>query len=44
MHETPRPGWLDHPMAHTARVGLVSAALVLALFVGVLLALAFWLP
>jgi hypothetical protein len=31
-------------MAHTARVGLVSAGLVLALFAGVLLALALWLP
>jgi hypothetical protein len=37
-------GWIDHPLAHTARVGLVSAALVLALFAGVLLALAIWLP
>jgi hypothetical protein len=31
-------------MAHTARVGLVSAGLVLTLFAGVLLALAVWLP
>ena len=38
------PGWTDHPMAHTARVGLVSAGLVLAIFAGVLLALALWLP
>jgi hypothetical protein len=31
-------------MVHTARVGLVSAGLVLALFAGMLLALALWLP
>ncbi|MCZ3390159.1 MAG: hypothetical protein LH645_13830 [Actinomycetia bacterium] len=36
--------WIDHPLAHTAHVGLVSAALVLALSTGVLLALALWLP
>ncbi len=40
----PVSGWADHPMAHTARVGLVSAGLVLTLFAGVLLALAVWLP
>lgn len=37
-------GWADHPMTHTARVGLASASLVLAVFAGVLLALALWLP
>jgi len=36
--------WLDHPMTHTARVGLVSAGLVLILFAGALLALALWFP
>lgn len=36
--------WLDHPMTHTARVGLASAGLVLILFAGALLALALWFP
>lgn len=41
---TATEGWINHPLAHTARVGLVSATLVLALFAVVLLALALWLP
>lgn len=36
--------WVDHPMVHTAGVGLVSASLVLALFGALLLALSLWLP
>ena len=43
-HAAPQDSWLDHPMTHTARVGLVSAGLVLAAFAGILLALALWLP
>ena len=36
--------WSRHPLASTARVGLVSAVLVLAGFAAALLALAVWLP
>jgi hypothetical protein len=43
-HRQTPDGWLEHPVVHSARVGLVSAGLVLAIFAGVLLALAVWLP
>lgn len=36
--------WIEHPMAQTVSVGLVSAGLVLAAFAGGLFALALWLP
>ena len=43
-HKAPADRWVDHPMVHTTRVGLVSAGLVLGAIAGILLALALWLP
>lgn len=43
-HAAPPTSWTSHPIVHTTRVGLVSAALVLGVFTGILLALSMWLP